>query len=342
MNDKLDTLIASSSSSVYSEAVVKAIVEKVLKEHDTSIQKATEVVTASVLSSKKVVDDDKTLIHDARIFLESLQGAAEANANKVNATIESLSKSLQAEKQKFDQVCSSLETDQASLQSSIESLLEKLQADLALENKILDELTRQTTLIKTQSVWLTQAHKEIEELKYELHVMKSWVSDVYALLSNILDTHDSVLTITARRHLADILRPGLDTLSGLPGVLASVFTPQQGGERTEDLPNQTLQQPLKSQVSTGPKDNEALGSGVNEKDKGIMGEEEEEEETKEAALKRKKRDREFDENSRIARKAEERERKHKEAHDTLESRKILVDVGAVDKGSNRLTKHTLA
>lgn len=160
--------------------------------------------------------------------MESLQAAAETNATKVNNTIDSLSKSLQAEKEKFDQVCSSLQTDHASLQTSIDSRLEKLQADLATENKIMDELARHTTLIKTQSVRLTQARREIDDLKSERVVMKSCVSDVHALQTNILDVHDSVLTITVWRHLAEKLQPTLDMLCRLEGVLEPIIAPKQG------------------------------------------------------------------------------------------------------------------
>lgn len=96
----------------------------------------TKAVDDSTQSNKKAIDEVKTIVSDAKVFLESLQAEAETNATKVNNTIDSLSKSLQAEKENFDQVCSSLQTDHASLQTSIDSRLKKLQADLATENKL--------------------------------------------------------------------------------------------------------------------------------------------------------------------------------------------------------------
>ncbi|CAI9297638.1 unnamed protein product [Lactuca saligna] len=166
LNDKLDTLIDSSStfSSAYSEATVKSILETVLQRHESSIQNAKDDVDASTMSSKKVVDAVKSLVHDARIFLESLQGASETNSNKVNATIESLSKTFQDEQAKFDQVRSGLQADQTSFQSSVASRLEKLQEELSFENRVMDELDRQTTMIKTQIVHLNQARRDIDEL----------------------------------------------------------------------------------------------------------------------------------------------------------------------------------
>lgn len=66
----------------------------------------------------------------------------------------------------------------------------------------MDQLSRQTMMINTQAVRLNQARRDIDELKSECTVMKTYVTDMHALLSNLLDDHDSVLTITIRRHLA--------------------------------------------------------------------------------------------------------------------------------------------
>lgn len=120
-----------------------------IKDHEASIQKATKVVDASTLSCKKATDEVATLISDSKVLLESLQATAETNTNKVDATIESLSKSLLVEKDKFDLVRKSLQTDHSTLKTSINSHLDKLQADLATENKIMAELVRNTTIVKT-------------------------------------------------------------------------------------------------------------------------------------------------------------------------------------------------
>lgn len=167
------------------------------------------------------------------------------------------------------------------LQSSINSHLDKLQANLAMENKVMDELARQTTLLKTQSVKLSQAKNEMDELKSERVVVKSCVGDVNALLSNLIEAHDSVLTITIRRHLAENLRPAISMLSRIEGVPEASIPPKQGGEVTQDPPNQpptseTQDPPVKPKVSNEPKGNEALG--LKAKGKKIVGESDEEEE----------------------------------------------------------------
>ena len=62
-------------------------------------------------------DDQKfwKLILDARLFLESLQAAAEKNANTVNATIENLTTSLQVEKEDFENICTRIQADNTEL-----------------------------------------------------------------------------------------------------------------------------------------------------------------------------------------------------------------------------------
>lgn len=103
----------------------------------------------------------------------------------------------------------------------------------------MDELACQTTMLKTQAFRLNPARRDIDELKSKCTVMRSYVSDVHDLLSNILDVHDSVLTITIRRHLAEKLRLGLDLLSRVVGVPESVATPQQGGDKNEEQPKKS-------------------------------------------------------------------------------------------------------
>ncbi|KAL7595963.1 hypothetical protein Lser_V15G29771 [Lactuca serriola] len=143
VNEKLDRLLASSSTSsnsAYSDTAVKALIETSIQKHDESIQTATKTVDASTLSCKNASAEVGNIIEDANIFLDSLKGVTESNANKVNSAIDSLSKSLQGEQQKFEVVRASLKTNEIVLLSSISSRLNKLQNNLAMENKVMDEL----------------------------------------------------------------------------------------------------------------------------------------------------------------------------------------------------------
>lgn len=73
---------------------------------------------------------------------------------------------------------------------------------------------------------LNQAIKRIEEIILEKAVMKSCITDVNVLLSDITETRDSLTTITFRKHLAEKHRPIFVILNGLEGVLEFFVTPK--------------------------------------------------------------------------------------------------------------------
>ena len=95
---------------------------------------------SSTSTYKKAASEVTDLVHDSKIFLESFRGHADTNATKVNASVDSLTKSLQEETTKFDSVRTALQDDHSSFLTSVASRLDKLQADLAMENRIMDEL----------------------------------------------------------------------------------------------------------------------------------------------------------------------------------------------------------
>lgn len=93
----------------------------------------------------------------------------------------------------------------------------------------MDELALRTTHFKTQLVKLKHTQNEIDDLKSERAGIKCCVSDVNSLLSNLLEPHDPILTITIRRHLADKLRPVIALLNKIEGVPKVPALPEQGG-----------------------------------------------------------------------------------------------------------------
>ncbi|CAI9283917.1 unnamed protein product [Lactuca saligna] len=136
-----------------------------LPKHDDSIQQATKAVDSSSLSCKNASINVAKIIEDSQMFLDSLTGVAKSNANKANSVVDSLSKSLQDEHQKIEMVRDSLKADQTAFLPSISCRLDKLQNELAMENKVMDELALKTTQVKTQALQLTQVQKEIDYLK---------------------------------------------------------------------------------------------------------------------------------------------------------------------------------
>ncbi|KAL7587931.1 hypothetical protein Lser_V15G41169 [Lactuca serriola] len=116
----------------------------------------------------------------------------------------------------------------------------------------------------------------------------------------------------------------------MKGFSERIVPLQQGGEEEKPQPI-----PLKPKVKTEPKDNLALGSGIKEKKRHVIGENDESDEDQETLseiLKRKKRDAEIDETLRVAKEAEERGKEKKEEDDALCCKKMLF---------LRLTKETL-
>ncbi|XP_023737212.1 uncharacterized protein LOC111885160 [Lactuca sativa] len=155
LNENLDKLLSSSSqtpSESYSEVSIKAMLATFVKEHDSSISNAAKDIEASTSSFQKA----------------TIAAAAQKNAQTITASVDNLTTSLQAEKKHFEEARQSLNSENTELQTLIHAHLYKLQADLALENKVMDELALKTTKVKTQALKLTQALKEIDDLKTHL------------------------------------------------------------------------------------------------------------------------------------------------------------------------------
>ncbi|KAL7593890.1 hypothetical protein Lser_V15G33732 [Lactuca serriola] len=129
LNDKLDQLLSSSSTSsnAYSEAAIKALLATFVKEHDTSITNVVKAIDASTSTCQK-----------ASI------AAAQKNAQRVNASVENLTRSLQAEKKHFEETRKAIQTANTELHTSVDYRLTQLEAEIAVENKIMDELDHRT------------------------------------------------------------------------------------------------------------------------------------------------------------------------------------------------------
>ncbi|CAH1451764.1 unnamed protein product [Lactuca virosa] len=198
-----------------------------------------------------------------------------------------------------------------------------------MENKIMDKLAVKTEKVKDLSIHLENANKKLDALKSENVVIKSCIADVNLFLQNLVETRDSLLTVSVRQHLADKLKPVFSLMNHIKGVSESGSLPKQGGEAkkpsTEELNKLAAnsgEYEHKTQLkSQDPKGNEASGS----KGKGkLIDDDEEEEELSEGAkLKRKKRDKELDEAQWVAKESEALEREAREAQVTLKTQKAL-------------------
>ncbi|CAH1440253.1 unnamed protein product [Lactuca virosa] len=141
------------------------------------------------------------------------------------------------------------------------------------------------------------------------------------MLSEIIETRDSMITITMRKHLAEKIRPVFAMLHMLEGVSDQTFNQKQGGEGVSGgSRKEEPKAPVKPVVKQEPKGKEKL---FNEKPL-IYNSEDEEELDENELKKRKAREVELDEHQRIIREAKEKERAEKEAQATLQSKKAFV------------------
>lgn len=203
--------------------------------------------------------------------------------------ITSLSSTLHTEKEALSKVHSELKDDNMEMSASIVSKIEKLQAGLAIENQIMDKLAVKTEKAKVLSVQVAHANQQLDTLKTEKLVIKSCVADVNQYLQTLLETRDSLITVSIRQHLAEKLRLVFSILNRLKGVSALDALPKQGQKRRRCLVKNSRNQLValismkKKPNPNDSKGNEALGS----KGKGNLIDDDEEEEdlSEEAQLK---------------------------------------------------------
>ncbi|CAI9283093.1 unnamed protein product [Lactuca saligna] len=146
VNENIDQLLSSSSSGAHSEESLKALFSSVVKDHSASLsaaakaieastsqcQQASLAVDASTKECKEATTKVNNLVSDAQLFLDSLQAAAQKNAQTVNASVDNLQRSLQSDRSKHEATCQAIEAANASLHANINDHLTQLEAELAI------------------------------------------------------------------------------------------------------------------------------------------------------------------------------------------------------------------
>ncbi|CAI9266312.1 unnamed protein product [Lactuca saligna] len=182
-----------------------------------------------------------------------------------------------------------------------------------------DVPTLKTEKVKVLNVKLENVTRTIDELLSERVAVKSCVSDVKSLLSDLIETRDTLIPITVRKHLADKLLPLFAVLNRLEvHIFSSRITSRAlrlSFSFSSSSSSKTFSFPLEPETTLPF----ALGSRGKEK----VLDNEEEEEDKNKKLKFKARDEIQDENMCIAREAEEKENDEREAQTALAAKKLL-------------------
>lgn len=120
------------------------------------------------------------------------------NTKGVSKVIISLGSTLQAEKEALSRVCSTIQLANSELNIGIESKIEKLQSDLVVENNLMDKLAQKTEKSKVLTLMLNYDNKHLDDLESEKAVVKSCVLDVKHYLHRLVETRDSLLSVSVR------------------------------------------------------------------------------------------------------------------------------------------------
>ncbi|CAI9269315.1 unnamed protein product [Lactuca saligna] len=221
LHDNIDQLLLStkaSSSESYSKAAVNSLFGTLTKEHSDNIEKMNKSVDASAEVWKTMTEKVDKLTSDTTFFMENFQSSFDSNTPKANEALSGLGSLFKAKKTKLPEVRNGLKTYHEAFQSSISSQITKLQDELATESKIMDSLDIKTEKVKVLNVKLEAAEIQVNDLLSERVVMRSCITNVIGLLSDIIETRDPMITIIARKHLAEKLRPVFAMLHRLEGV----------------------------------------------------------------------------------------------------------------------------
>ncbi|CAH1453517.1 unnamed protein product [Lactuca virosa] len=245
--------------------------------------------------------------------MENFQTTFNSNTTAANEALKSLGSLFKSEKAKLQESRTGLKTDHEAFQTSISSQITKLQDELANESNIKDSLSLKTEEVKVLSVKLDTSEKHVNDLLSQRAVMRSCITDVIGMLSDITETRDSMITISMCKHVAEKLSPVFAMLHKLEGVSDQSFNQKQGGEGVSGgSRKEEPKAPVKPVFKQEPKGKEKLFS-----EEPIVDNSEDEEELDENELKKQKaREDALHEHQRIIREAEEKERAEKEAQAT--------------------------
>ncbi|CAI9271821.1 unnamed protein product [Lactuca saligna] len=223
-----------------------------------------------------------------------------ANAAKMNVAVSETADVCKSTTEKVDKLITKTTTFMESYRTTYNN--KTASANEALRNlgaMFKTEKINLTEKVKVLDLELQQSEKQVKDLLSERVVVRSCIMDVTGLLSDIIETMDSMISITVRKDLAKKLSPVFTMLYRLQGVSPQLSDPKQGGEGGSNVEPPKV--PIKSIINKEPKGKENLIE-----DEPII-DDDEDEELVDAELKsRKARDVELNETQRIVKEAEEK------------------------------------
>lgn len=152
--------------------------------------------------------------------------SSDENTDTINKVIVGLGSTLRTEQEVLSHVRSEIKHDNTKLNTSVVSKIEQLQKDLAVENNLTDKLAQKTENAKILSFKLQYMNKHLDGLESEKTVIKSCVSEINHYIWCLVESRDSLLTVSVRQHLADQLKPVFLMLNRIEGVLKRAAIPK--------------------------------------------------------------------------------------------------------------------
>lgn len=238
LNEKLNSLLesskySSSSNWEYMMTTHKATVEMLTKEYAKVLEDSSKAITASEKTILDTTAKVEKLRKEVTTFIAEFRTSSESNTEAVNKVIAGFSTSLQAGKQALSVVRSAIKVDDVELNASILTKIEKLQQDLAAENKIMDQLAEKIQKAKVLSEKVKNASRHIVDLEDERAISESYVSEINQYLIRLVQNRKSLFTVSVRQHLSDKLQPVFPILNQIEDVSGSEDFLKKGGDKDE-------------------------------------------------------------------------------------------------------------
>ncbi|CAI9261136.1 unnamed protein product [Lactuca saligna] len=218
-----------SSSEAYSKETIKSLFQRITKEHAENDAQMNKAVSESTEVCKSTTEKVDKLISGTTTFMENYQTTYNNNTAFVNEALQNLGAMFITKKKNLEKIHTGLQQDHASFQTSLTLQITMLQDDLAMESKIMNGLARNTKKVKVLAFKLQHFEKKVKDLLSERVVVRSCISNVTILLSDIIETRDSMISVIVHKHLAEKLRPIFTMSHHLQGVSPQSSDQKQGG-----------------------------------------------------------------------------------------------------------------
>ncbi|CAI9274242.1 unnamed protein product [Lactuca saligna] len=199
--EKLDQLLLASkasSSDAYSKENVDSLFERITKEHAENATKMNTTVLEYADVCKSTTEKVDKLIVETTTFMENYIPTYNNNTASANEAIQNLGAMFKTEKINLKKIRTGFQQDHTSFQTSFTSKITKLQDDLAMENKVMDALAKKTEKVKVLDQKLKHTEQYVKDLLFERAIVRSCITDVTSLLSDIIETRDLMISIMAR------------------------------------------------------------------------------------------------------------------------------------------------